>query len=158
MADDHHPHGPLGDALKAQLAAVHRLQTLLEEEYRLLGESDPEPLSRLTHAKAEAAETLARLAAEAERHLAETGLPPGRAGWQLWLQSLPETARRRGEDLWAALVDGLESLQRQNEVNGRALELRRQTTETLLDALRGQSRDTYGPRRSGGSGQALAKA
>ncbi len=152
------PDGPLGQSLAAQVAAVQHLQALLEEEYRLLGERDPQALTPLAQAKAEAAEALARLGAEAERKLKEAGLPPGRTGWQVWIQSLPATARPRGEDLWATLVDGLEALQRQNEVNGRALELRRQATETLLDALRGQSRDTYGPRRGGGSGQALAKA
>ncbi len=147
------PDGPLAEALAGQVEALRRLHRLLEEEYRILGERDPEPLLELARDKAESAERLAQLTAEGERLLAAAGLPPGRAGWQLWIQALPAAHRPRLEGLWADLVDGLEAVRRQNEVNGRTLELRRAATEQLLDALRGTPRDTYDP-RSGTAGPA----
>jgi len=148
-----------GDYLRRQIDGLQRLRALLEAEYRTLGESDPAPLLDLARNKAEAAEHLAGLAAEAETQLEARGLPPGRQGWLLWIQAQPDARRRTLESLWATLVEELEAVAHQNEVNGRTLELRRRSTETLLDALRGTPRDTYGPRRSGGpSGHTLAEA
>ncbi len=147
-----------GDYLRRQIDGLQRLRALLEAEFRVLGERDPEPLLGLARDKAEAAERLAGLTAEAEAHLEARGLPPGRQGWLLWIQSQPDTQRGALESLWATLVEELEAVARQNEVNGRALELRQRSTELLLDALRGTPRDTYEPRRNGGSsGHTLAE-
>lgn len=135
----------LSSILSSEVEGVQGLLNLLEEEYELLQQPDPQPLEEVTQRKQQQIEKLSTAMARQNSFLRDQDLPLNRQGIETFLeQCAPDSPLH---EQWSELERQLASSQKQNEVNGVILTQSRQQISNALNLLQGLPRgqSTYGP-------------
>jgi flagellar biosynthesis/type III secretory pathway chaperone len=124
---------------------VRMLRDLLNKEFEILQQADPEPLHKITAEKQRLIEKIDKTLASQNAFLEQQGLPSNRQGIEAYLQRIARDAPIHQQ--WKALEQQFESSQKQNEINGALLTQSRRQIGNALDILQGFSRkqNTYGP-------------
>jgi flagellar biosynthesis/type III secretory pathway chaperone len=128
--------------LKLECEQTQSLLNLLEREHELLRARPSEALTKL---QAEKKELLKRVETSAIQHrqfLIQQGLSADRSGTESFIE---EDALLQAQ--WKAYLVLLEKCQKQNEINGGAVELNQRHVNQALNILlgMGNSQKTYGP-------------
>ncbi|MEN8178122.1 MAG: flagellar protein FlgN [Pseudomonadota bacterium] len=131
--------------LEIEIEQVQVLLELLNEEYRLLQLTSPEPLERLTEEKQRQIEKLEATVAQQNDFLRQHDLPPNRQGIEIFIKKYP--AGSRINEQWRIFEQRLDTSRKQNEINGSMLAQNRQQITNTLNLLRGvaQGQKIYGP-------------
>lgn len=151
----------LAQLLATEIAEANRLQEIMEREFDILGEDDPEQIGAISKEKLAQMQRLAQQLSLRDRFLDNIGLPGGKEGTDLLLQGFPRDSKL--VEHWKELQDLGEQLKKRNEVNGNIVAISQRHVRQTLDILNGKTEapQTYsreGDTRSTAQQNSLAKA
>lgn len=135
----------LAALIDAEKSVVDQFVVLLEREQTALQNGVTEPLPEIADAKAPLTLRLNELAIKRNQALAMAGLPPDRAGIEIWLKRYPQADVA---DAWQRLHATIAAARELNELNGKLIAMRLQYTSQALNALTVAQRHNgmlYGP-------------
>jgi len=125
--------------LQRQIAVYTRFLNLLQEERTALGQVQPDALEKLTAERARLTAALEALDQELRGLFTNAKIVfSGRAVKQLFT-TLAEPQRSQLAKLWHQLLASAAECQKQNAVNSKIVDTRRQQTDRVLRILMGQT-------------------
>jgi flagella synthesis protein FlgN len=131
------------DSLANELAAMIRLQELLQEEQTALVNGAVDSLPELIRAKGFLIPEITALADGRHQLLVAAGLSASEDGMQNWIDS-ESTAEE--QQSWSELLTLAKSVKEMNRVNGVLINKQTQTNQQMMRLLRGKISNTfYGP-------------
>ncbi|MCG7927067.1 MAG: flagellar protein FlgN [Candidatus Thiodiazotropha taylori] len=138
-----------------------QLLNLLRQEFELLKSPPSKKLEELLAQKQQQLQQIEQSVLQHNQLLASLGFDPDRKGTEAFIQQCPDNPQLREQ--WRQLTSLLEECQKQNEINGGAVQLNQHQVAHALDVLRGfaDSDKTYGPggeSRPTSSSKSLGKA
>ncbi|MCU7844429.1 MAG: flagellar protein FlgN [Candidatus Thiodiazotropha sp. (ex Monitilora ramsayi)] len=130
------------DILKLEIEQAQRLLDLLQQEYQLLRSPPSEALTKLQSDKKAQLEDVEKSTILHRQFLLQRGLSADRAGTDAFVEGDEEQ-----QGYWNEYLALLEKCQKQNEINGGAVELNQRHVNQALGILlgMGDSQKTYGP-------------
>jgi len=156
------PTGPeeLAGLLAQELQALRSFVALLRREQSLLTDGETEQLTSLAAEKSHSATELSQFAAARDHELGHLEFPAGRAGMDVWVQSVTGSASQAD---WSQLLELAADARTLNETNGKLIALHLQHNQLALNVLMAAADQavTYGPdgqQRTGGGGRSLGSA
>jgi len=150
--------------IQAQSTQLNTLIELLAEENIALVNRDADQLQSLNTQKTDLTQQLEALTQQQNALLKKLGLDPTQEGLQSFVNKLSGPILQRVSQHHQALSQALEQCQQQNNINGQIIAANRQSIETALSVLHGQTpgnKLTYGPSgetHNTEQGNSLAKA
>jgi flagella synthesis protein FlgN len=132
-----------------EIEQSQRLLDLLCTEYTLLQKDSPQALQKLTEEKKQQLKQVEAAVLDHNRFLKQLGFSADRQGTEAFIQQSGED--ERVTDTWHRFTALLDACQKQNMINGGAVQLNQRHVTQTLDILKGISQQdkTYG--RSGES-------
>jgi flagellar biosynthesis/type III secretory pathway chaperone len=132
-----------------EIEQSQRLLDLLKSEYTLLQKESPQALQKLTEEKKQQLKQVETAALNHNRFLKQLGFSADRTGTEAFIQQFGNN--ELVTDTWYRFISVLEACQKQNQINGGAVQLNQRHVTQTLDILKGISQQdkTYG--RSGES-------
>ncbi|MCG7982478.1 MAG: flagellar protein FlgN [Candidatus Thiodiazotropha lotti] len=145
--------------IEAELS--QQLLNLLRQEFELLKSPPSKKLDELLVQKQQQLQQIEQSVLQHNQLLGSLGFTPDRKGTEAFIQQCPDNAAL--QEQWNQLTSLLEACQKQNEINGGAVQLNQHQVAHALDVLRGfaNSDKTYGPEgesRPTSSSKSLGKA
>jgi flagellar biosynthesis/type III secretory pathway chaperone len=144
---------PLSSELQATFANIlniemvqsQRLLELLHQEFELLKEPPSDALENLLEQKKQTLIEVEQCVTQHNQLLNSQGFTPDRKGTEAFLQQCTNSEPLTQQ--WAQFRSLLEQCQKQNELNGGAVQLNQHQVRQALDVLRGftNNNKTYGP-------------
>lgn len=133
------------DALKAELAAVHRFIDILQQEQTALVKADVDTLLPLSDSKSKQADALRLLAQQRVEQLIQAGFSGDRNGMEAWLAT--HDNQQDIAKVWGGLLEEGRTAQRLNELNGKLILIHLQHNQQALSALSTAANQSsvYGP-------------
>jgi flagellar biosynthesis/type III secretory pathway chaperone len=132
-----------------EIEQSQRLLDLLHAEYTLLQKESPQALQKLTEEKKQQLKQVEAAVLNHNRFLEQQELSTDRKGTEAFIEKAGKDQLM--VDTWHRFTSLLEACQKQNEINGGAVQLNQRHVTQTLDILKGISQQdkTYG--RSGES-------
>ncbi|MCU7851685.1 MAG: flagellar protein FlgN [Candidatus Thiodiazotropha sp. (ex Monitilora ramsayi)] len=130
------------ELLRLEFEQTQRLLELLQQEYQLLQAAPSEALKKLQAEKKIQLEAVEKSATKHRQFLLKQGLTADRQGTETFLAGNSEVMA-----LWKQYLTVLEKCQKQNDINGGAVELNQRQVNQALSILlgMGNGNKTYGP-------------
>jgi flagella synthesis protein FlgN len=138
--------------LSAEIAAMQRFVSLLNEEKEALGGGRLEALSRIIESKGQLADELNAIGQQRRDCLLRLGVAESRDAVENWLQYQENPKLLQ---CWQALRQLAHDAKSLNERNGQCIALLSRNNRQLLDALTGHTAAVYGPDGQTASGSGL---
>jgi flagellar biosynthesis/type III secretory pathway chaperone len=131
--------------VQIEIEQSQRLLDLLRKEYELLQKGSPQALQALTEEKKQQLKHVETAVLNHNRFLEQQGLSADRQGTEAYINQCGENQQMT--ETWQRFTSVLEACQKQNEINGGAVQLNRRHVTQTLDILKGisQKDKTYGP-------------
>jgi flagellar biosynthesis/type III secretory pathway chaperone len=131
--------------VQIEIEQSQRLLDLLRKEYQLLQKGTPQALQALTEEKKQQLKHVESAVLNHNRFLQQQGLSADRQGTEAFINQHGE--HERMTEIWQQFTSLLEACQKQNEINGGAVQLNRRHVTQTLDILKNisQKDKTYGP-------------
>ncbi|ODB87759.1 hypothetical protein A3194_08405 [Candidatus Thiodiazotropha endoloripes] len=147
--------------VQTETELTQQLLNLLRQEFELLKSPPSKKLEELLAQKQQQLQQIEQSAIQHNQLLASLGFTPDRKGTEAFIQQSPDNAQL--QEQWNKFTSLLEACQKQNEINGGAVQLNQHQVAHALDVLRGfaNSDKTYGPggeSRPTSSSKSLGKA
>ncbi|MCG7992413.1 MAG: flagellar protein FlgN [Candidatus Thiodiazotropha lotti] len=147
--------------VQTETELTQQLLNLLRQEFELLKSPPSKKLEELLAQKQQQLHQIEQSAIQHNQLLASLGFTPDRKGTEAFIQQSPDNAQL--QEQWNKFTSLLEACQKQNEINGGAVQLNQHQVAHALDVLRGfaNSDKTYGPggeSRPTSSSKSLGKA
>ncbi|MCG7897975.1 MAG: flagellar protein FlgN [Candidatus Thiodiazotropha weberae] len=147
--------------VQTETELTQQLFNLLRQEFELLKSPPSKKLEELLAQKQQQLQQIEQSAIQHNQLLASLGFTPDRKGTEAFIQQSPDNAQL--QEQWNKFTSLLEACQKQNEINGGAVQLNQHQVAHALDVLRGfaNSDKTYGPggeSRPTSSSKSLGKA
>ncbi|MCU7806709.1 MAG: flagellar protein FlgN [Candidatus Thiodiazotropha sp. (ex Semelilucina semeliformis)] len=130
------------DLLRLEIEQTQRLLDLLQQEYQLLQAAPSEALKKLQTEKKIQLEAVEKSATKHRQFLLKQGLTADRQGTETFIDDNTELL-----GAWKQYLTLLEKCQKQNDINGGAVELNQRQVNQALSILlgMGNANKTYGP-------------
>ncbi|MCG7903769.1 MAG: flagellar protein FlgN [Candidatus Thiodiazotropha weberae] len=147
--------------VQTETELTQQLLNLLRQEFELLKSPPSKKLEELLAQKQQQLQQIEQSAIQHNQLLAYLDFTPDRKGTEAFIQQSPDNAQL--QEQWNKFTSLLEACQKQNEINGGAVQLNQHQVAHALDVLRGfaNSDKTYGPggeSRPTSSSKSLGKA
>ncbi len=143
-------HSGLPELFEAALSDTSRLLATLEEEFKALSRPDAAMIEESVARKRSLITNLEDESVRRAAILQAAGYMEGTTNMQTWLNGIDDTPDRRLSRLWQDFTFMLRKCQKQNQINGRVIDVNRHRVHDALCILRGTELDSglYDPRGS----------
>jgi flagellar biosynthesis/type III secretory pathway chaperone len=131
--------------VEQEIEQSQQLLELLRAEYALLQKGSPQALQGLTEEKKQRLKEVETTVLKHNRFLEQQGFSADRQGTEAFIQQSGEN--QLVVDAWHRFTSLLDACQKQNVINGGAVQLNQRHVTQTLDILKGisQREKTYGP-------------
>jgi flagella synthesis protein FlgN len=134
--------------VEREIKLVSALLDVLRQEYAAMANNELPALETQVNKKQELVKNIQENEQNFARQMENTGISLDQQGINTALEGVDPRVKQKVIAFWDELRDLAEECQRQNEINGRVLEINKINTQRLLNILRGQmpeTQTTYGP-------------
>jgi flagella synthesis protein FlgN len=134
--------------VEREIQLISALLKILRQEYAAMANNDLPAIETQVNIKQELVKNIQENEQNFAAQMENTGIRLDQQGIDAALEGVDPREKQKVISFWDELRDLAEQCQRQNEINGRVLEINKINTQRLLNILRGQmpeTQTTYGP-------------